>query len=335
MQTAPTAQRAPTPARPWQQATAGPAHGLDDEHLELRRGLAAPLPTISPRYLYDELGCALFEAITRTEDYYVTRTEARLMNRHLDDMAAAVRDCLGHVQSVIEPGAGSCTKAQPLCTALRPTRYVGLDIAAAFMARGAERLRQVVPGLLVQTAGMDIRQPLVLPPQVPRRGRLLFYPGTSIGNFSPHDAIAFLDGLRETMGDDGALLIGVDLIKDEQVMQRAYDDREGVTAEFNRNVLRHVNRLILADFEPGHWDHVALWNGQQGRIEMHLRASRAQHVAWDDGERSFAAGDTICTEHSHKYSLQGFGRLLAGSGLHIHRCWMDDEHPFAVILAVP
>lgn len=305
------------------------------DHPALRSGLLAPVATIPPRYFYDDHGSALFEAITRTRDYYVTRVEGQIMDRHLPAVAGAVTDALGRLSVVIEPGAGACIKALPLCRSLQAPRFVGLDVAADFMAEGAQRLREALPGMQVHTLAADILQGLPLPPHVPRDGRLVFYPGSSIGNATPDEAVTLLRAMGDVAGLRGALLIGVDLVKARRTLERAYDDDQGCTAAFNRNVLRHVNRLLGADFEPGQWRHLALWNEAHQRIEMHLEAVRPQRVAWDDGERRFEAGERILTEYSHKYTIESFGRLLRRAGLATHRVWTDERENFAVVLAAP
>lgn len=308
---------------------------LHDEHAPLRAGLLAPQASIPPRYFYDDHGSALFEAITRTRDYYVTRAEAQIMARHLPAMATAITDALGHLNAVIEPGAGGCRKALPLCSALQAPRFVGLDVAADFMAEGARALRKALPAMQVHTMGADILHALPLPACVPRDGRLVFYPGSSIGNATPDGAVKLLQAMARVAGLRGALLVGVDLVKSRRTLERAYDDEDGVTAAFNRNVLRHVNRVLGADFEPGMWRHVAVWNEAELRIEMHLEAVRPQHVRWEGGARRFAAGDRILTEYSHKYSVPGFSALLRRAGLDTHRVWSDERETFAVVLATP
>lgn len=210
---------------------------------------------------------------------------------------------MGRLSLVIEPGAGACVKA--------------------------------LPGLQVHTLAADILQGLPLPPQVQRDGRLLFYPGCSIGHATLDGAVALLQAMGGAAGRHGALLIGVDPVKARRTLERAYDDDQGCTAAFNRNVLRHVNRVLGADFEPGQWRHVALWNDAHQRIEMHLEAVRPQQVAWDGGQRRFAAGERLLTEYSHKYGVAGFGRLLRRAGLTPHRVWTDERENFALVLAVP
>lgn len=334
----PEALRAPGgPALPGRDGLAdGAAWGdAGDAHAELRTGLLDRQARIPPRYFYDDHGSALFEAITQTRDYYVTRVENQIMAKHLPAMARAITDALGSLSAVVEPGAGSCRKALPLCRELRAPRFVGLDVAADFMAEGAQRLRAALPAMAVHTLAADILQTLPLPPSVPRDGRLLFYPGSSIGNATPDEAVVLLRAMGQVAGHRGALLIGVDLVKSARTLERAYDDEQGVTAAFNRNVLRHVNRVLGADFEPGQWRHVALWNEAHQRIEMHLETVRPQQVRWDGGARRFKAGERILTEYSHKYTLDGFGRMLRAAGWTPHRVWTDERGAFAVVLAVP
>lgn len=302
---------------------------------ELLSGLAAPQAQIPCKYFYDDRGSELFMDITRTQAYYVTRTEQDIMGRHMGHMSDAVNRLTGGVNSVIEPGAGACEKALPLCATLQPTRFVGLDVAEHFMAQGANRLRQKMPWMQVLTLGADILQSIQLPRQVPKGGRVIFYPGTSIGNFVPQVASRLLARMRDTMGKGGGLLMGIDLVKPIDELERAYDDEEGATAAFNLNALTHVNRVIGADFQEQHWQHVAVWNPTHRRIEMYLESMKDQWVQWQGGARHFKHRERILTEFSHKYSLQGVGKLLAHAGMTLHRAWTDSQQKFAVILARP
>jgi dimethylhistidine N-methyltransferase len=310
----------------------GSASGPD---LELFAGLIAPQAQIPCKYFYDDRGSELFMAITRTRDYYVTRTEQAIMEQHMADMAEAASLLTRGVTSVIEPGAGACEKALPLCSALQPTRFVGLDVAEHFMAQGADRLRQKMPWMQVLTLGADILQNLPLPRQVPKGGRVVFYPGTSIGNFIPQVAATLLKRMRDTMGAGGGLLMGIDLVKPVDELERAYDDSEGLTAAFNRNALTHVNRVIGADFQEQHWQHVAVWNPAHRRVEMYLESMKDQWVQWHAGSRHFKRRERILTEFSHKHSAQSLGHLLAQAGMRLHRMWTDSQHKFAVVLARP
>ena len=305
-------------------ALAGPA-----ARQEIEDGLLAPQARISPKYFYDRRGSELFEAITRLPEYYLTRTERALMRAHGRAIAGAVG--LGRV--VIEPGAGSCDKAHALCRSLAATHFVGVDISADFLQGAVLRLRAALPGLDARAVAGDITAGLQLPVDIPPERRLVFYPGSSIGNFDPADALSLLARMRALAGPGGALLIGIDLPKDRAVLEAAYDDAAGVTAAFNRNVLAHVNRLIGSDFDPCRWRHRAFFNRAASRVEMHLEAQGPQRVRWPGGGRDFAAGECIHTENSYKHSLPAFEALLAKAGFCRCQSWTDARGWYAVLHA--
>ncbi|WP_082507471.1 L-histidine N(alpha)-methyltransferase [Duganella sp. Root336D2] len=305
------------------------AHGDAATIAEISAGLLAPQASTSPKYFYDSLGSHLFEAICELPEYYPTRTEAAIFARHGADMAARI----GPGMTLVDLGAGNCAKAASLFPLLQPSQYVPVDIAGDFLQQAAAQLRQRFPAIEITPLVMDLAQPLVLPPSVPVARRQFFYPGSSIGNFTPHDAVTFLRQVRENVGADGGLLIGVDLVKDPAVLDAAYDDAIGVTAAFNLNLLRHLNLLAGADFDPAQWRHVAFFNDAESRIEMHLEARCALAVHWCGGERSFAQGERIHTENSYKYTLDGFRSLLWEAGFRVDGTWTDDAHWFAVMHA--
>lgn len=298
-------------------------------HADLKHGLLQPQARISPKYLYDARGCELFEQITRLPEYYPTRTEAAILADAGPAMAQALR---GH-DVLIELGAGNCEKVRVLCRSLRPRHFVGVDIAGDFLREAVRRLAEEFPGLDARAVQADITRPVQLPADLPLAGRLLFYPGSSIGNFDPADALAMLRRMHGLLGPRGGLLIGIDLPKPLHWLEPAYDDAQGVTARFNLNVLRHVNRLIGSDFDEDDWAHLAFFNADQSRIEMHLRARRALTVTWPDGKRRFAAGQTIHTENSYKYALPRFQHMLAEAGFTPGEVWTDPQHWFAMVYA--
>ena len=298
---------------------------------EICAGLLQLPARIAPKYFYDVRGSALFEEITRLPEYYPTRTEAAVMQAHGADILQKV----GAGGTVIEFGAGSCEKARGLCRLLRPQRFVAVDISAEFLHESVARLRGEFPGLEVLPLVADLGRVVELPAGLPRERRLLFYPGSSIGNFDPPQALELLTRFRGLMAAGGALLIGIDLVKEIAVLEAAYDDAAGVTAAFNLNVLDHVNRLIGSDFEPAGWRHVAFYNVAASRIEMHLEALAATRVSWPGGERRFAAGERIHTENSYKYRLAEFFALLARAGFSRSEAWTDPRDWFAAVLARP
>jgi dimethylhistidine N-methyltransferase len=292
-------------------------------------GLVAPQARVSPKYFYDALGSHLFEAITELPEYYPTRTERAIFTAHANTIAAAT----GTGRTLIDLGAGNCEKAARLFGVLRPARYVAIDISAAFLTQSLRDLRRLHPDIPMQGLAMDFSAELTLPETVGADRRLFFYPGSSLGNFAPSEALRLLQQVRAQCGRDGALLIGIDLVKDEAVLNAAYDDELGVTAAFNLNLLRHLNSLIGSDFKVREWRHDAAYNATHSRIEMHLAARRDLIVSWPGGRRRFAEGERIHTENSHKYRLDEFSRLLQSAGFAGVSHWTDEQDWFAVCLA--
>lgn len=298
---------------------------------ELDAGLRLAIPSISPKYLYDALGSSLFEAICELPEYYPTRTEASIFARHGHDIARAVD--MG--RTLIDLGAGNCVKAANLFPLLRPAQYVAIDISAIFVREAVERLQQRYPSIEMAALGQDFSNALELPGEVRREKRLFFYPGSSIGNFTPDQAEAFLRRVLAQCDDDSGLLIGIDMVKDTATLDAAYDDALGVTAAFNLNILRHVNHLISADFDVRHWRHCGKYNAPEHRIEMHLEARETLTVHWHGGERTFRAGERIHTENSYKYTQSSAAALLEKSGFAVKEVWMDRDDWFAVFHASP
>jgi L-histidine Nalpha-methyltransferase len=309
---------------------------LRDEILE---GLSGTPPTLPPKLFYDDVGARLFEEITTVPEYYPTRTELGILREHLPDMARR----LGPEVVVVEFGSGSGRKTELLLDALEhPAAYIPVDIAREQLEAVAARMDRDFPALRVLPLAADYTRPFHLPDPGPGSGPpLLFFPGSTVGNFEPPDAEAFLRQARESMGPGAALLIGVDLVKPQAVLEPAYDDARGVTAAFNRNALVNLNRLLGTDFDPEAFQHRAIWNEQDSRIEMHLVAMDDQEVHLPAGEGgggatrfSFRRGEFIVTEHSYKYTLDGIEALMAASGWQAVESWTDPEQWFAVTLAV-
>ena len=297
---------------------------------ELDAGLRAREACISPKFLYDALGSKLFEAICELPEYYPTRTEALIFERHGAEIARAV----GHGSTLIDLGAGNCAKAARLFPLLHPAQYVPVDISADFLQDAVERLRQRFRHIEMNALGMDFSGgDWQLPDIVRRERRLFFYPGSSIGNFAPDEALAFLRRVRAQCGPDGGILIGIDLAKDRAVLDAAYDDALGVTAAFNLNVLRHANRLLGADFDIRAWRHQGFYNERMGRVEMHLEARSTQLVSWQGACRRFEAGECIHTENSYKYRPAAAVELLERAGFAASGIWTDARAWFAVIHA--
>lgn len=298
----------------------------DKIRAELHAGLLAPEPHASPKYLYDALGSKLFEAICELPEYYPTRTEASIFSANLESIAAVA----GQGTTLIDLGAGNCAKAARLFPALRPAQYVPVDISVDFLREAVANLRHRFPGVRMTGVGMDFSATLELPEEVAGERRLYFYPGSSIGNYTPDEALAFLRRLRAACGMDGGLLIGVDLVKDKSTLDAAYDDALGVTASFNLNLLLHLNRLLSADFRLGDWKHLGFFNAARNRIEMHLEARSDVTVTWQGGERRFVKGQRLHTENSYKYSPEAFTAMLQAAGFGNVKTWTDPHNWFLV-----
>jgi L-histidine Nalpha-methyltransferase len=296
---------------------------------ELQEGLLAEEATTSPKYLYDALGSRLFEAITELPEYYPTRVEASIFDQFLPEIAKAV----GLGRTLIDLGAGNCEKAAGMFEALRPAKYVAVDISVEFLKQALTSLQRQNPDLPMLGLGMDFSSNLALPPEVGEGSRLFFYPGSSIGNFTPADALPFLKQIHAACNQQGGLLIGVDLVKSSTVLQQAYDDALGVTAAFNRNMLLHINKLLGSDFNINQWQHRALFNTQLSRIEMHLDAREDVIVHWSGGERKFIKGRGIHTENSYKYTVESFTQLLKNAGFRTVKPWQDANQQFCLFWA--
>jgi dimethylhistidine N-methyltransferase len=301
---------------------------------ELTASLLKPAASLSPKFFYDALGSKLFEAITLLDEYYPSRTEASIFEAHNAHIAGAVADSGIKVACLIDLGAGNCAKAAALIPFLSPSQYVPVDISVDFLRDAADKLQARFPALDIVGVGMDFSSTLALPDAVQSQDRVFFYPGSSLGNFSPPDALRFLQQIADSQhGNASGLLLGIDLVKDAAVLEAAYDDAVGVTAAFNKNVLLHVNALLDADFDLRQWRHVALFNLQDSRIEMHLEAITNTTVRWAGHERSFAKGDRIHTENSYKYTLNGMTTLLKQAGFSHVQHWTDAQGWFGVFWA--
>jgi len=304
----------------------------DDPAADALAGLQLPQAALPPKYFYDSQGSRLFDAITELVEYYPTRTEAAIFAAQGTDIGEATLRCTGSGPVIVDLGAGNCAKGAALFPLLQPRRYVAVDISADYVAGALAHLQREHPLLDLVGVGLDFSRRLSLPSELTGERPLVFYPGSSIGNFDPQGALELLRQARALAGR-GALLIGVDLVKDERVLVEAYDDALGVTAAFNLNLLRHLNRLIGTDFELCRWRHVALFNRVDSRIEMHLESRIEQTVHWPGGERNFAAGERVHTENSYKWTLEAFAALLREAGFREPRHWTDERGWFALFLA--
>ncbi len=308
---------------------------------ELVEGLLAQPAHVAPKFFYDALGSRLFDAITELAEYYPTRTEAAILAGHGTDMAQ-------HVPAaavMVDLGAGNCAKAAGLFTVLQPAAYVAVDISVDYLRDSVGKLQQQHPAVPMLGLGMDFSTQLSFPAAVAgwmeRQGlnalpRCVFYPGSSIGNFNPAQALGLLrqaHALCTAGGPGGGILIGVDRTKDKAILEPAYDDALGVTAAFNRNLLLHANRLLAADFAPDRWRHVAYFNPKESRIEMHLQSVGAQTVRWQGGRRDFADGERVHTENSYKWLPTDFDALLREAGFGPSTHWTDPRDWFSVFWA--
>jgi dimethylhistidine N-methyltransferase len=301
----------------------------DDEHAALVEGLFASPAVISPKYFYDDIGCSLFEAICSLAEYYPTRTERAILTTYRDAIVATV----GTGGQFVDLGAGDCAKAALLLPALHARRYVAVDIAAAAIEPALSRLTPVFPRVELMGVVTDFSRRFDLAGAIDAGPVTFFYPGSSIGNFTPDEARDLLRRVRDLCGPESGLLIGVDTKKDSARLDAAYNDALGVTAAFNLNVLNHVNRLADGDFTPAGFAHVAFYEPIKGRVEMHLESRYLQHVRIGQRERVFVAGERIHTENSYKYDPGEFVDLLRSAGFASHRLWQDDARDFAVFYA--
>jgi len=292
-------------------------------------GLSEPIPAIPARWLYDRRGSELFDEITRLPTYYPTRTETALLEASMDEIAA--RACDGC--AIVEFGSGSSTKTPLLLSAMKPKAYVPIDISGDYLRESAARVDEQFPGIAVYPVEADFTKQVTLPAEIEGVARLGFFPGSTIGNFVPRSATDLLRHFRDILGTGAKLLIGMDRVKPVERLVAAYDDPEGVTAEFNRNLLHRINRELDADIPVDGFEHEARWVDMLGRIEMHLVARRDVEFRIEDRRFAFKAGETIHTENSHKYGPRGARLLLLAGGWTPLAEWTDPNQDFALILA--
>ena len=304
------------------------AHAATSEFgRELHAGLSRRPRSVSPKYFYDIEGSALFDRICDLPEYYPTRTELRILTERAGEIAAQI----GPNAEIIEFGAGSLTKVRLLLDALEtPRRYVPIDISGEHLEAAAVRLRADYPQLVVQPVAADYTMPLVLPAPAEGAGRRVgFFPGSTLGNFTPDEALAFLQ-LSARLLRGGGLLLGVDLVKDPALLHAAYNDAQGVTAAFNLNLLRRANAELKTDFDLDGFAHASFYNAPLQRIEMHLQSRRAQTVTLDGESFDFTEGETIHTEYSHKFTVDGLRALAEKAGFTPATVWTDPDRLFSV-----
>lgn len=297
-------------------------------------GLALPVKALPPKYFYDARGSELFEAICDLPEYYPTRTELAMMRDH----AAAMAQRMGPRALLIEYGAGSGRKTRLLIEAAAPAAYVAVDISSTALRQCARQLAQQYPAVPIEAVCADYTHGLALPEPagVNALRRVIYFPGSTVGNFTPTEALQFLREARVVAGPGGAMLVGVDLKKDPARLHAAYNDAQGVTAAFNLNLLTRINRELGGNFDVTTFEHHAFYDKATGRIEMHLRSRVAQRVSVAGHTFEFRAGETLHTENSCKYSASEFQQLARDAGFEPLYCWVDAEQLFSVhFLEVP
>lgn len=302
---------------------------IDEFLTDVTTGLGLPQKRLPSKYFYDERGSELFEAICELPEYYPTRTELSIMKAHAADMAEAIGEC----EALIELGSGASLKTRYLLDVLEPERYVPIDISADALDAAVKSLESDYPELTIAPDCSDFTQPLDA-----RRHEgpvTVYFPGSTIGNLEDHEAAQLLEHVAAAVDGDGRFLLGIDLQKELEVLLPAYNDAGGVTADFNLNILRRINRELDADFDPDQFTHLALYNREQHRIEMHLRSEKRQEVSVGDAVFEFGVGETICTEYSHKYTVDAVTDMAAEAGLALRNVWTDADSYFAVLLFEP
>ena len=300
---------------------------------ELHLSLTADAPFISPKFFYDDVGSHLFDVITLLEEYYPTRTERWIM----DAYRAAIADAVGSCDILLDLGAGNCAKASRLFNSIKPKHYRALDISKEYLEAAVADLQKQFPHIAMSAQAIDLSLPLAFP-DIAELRKIFFFPGSSIGNYDPEKADQFFANIVQECHGNGGLLIGVDLVKDIETLNLAYNDPLGVTASFNLNMLLHVNRIMGSNFNLQDWEHYAFFNEAQSRIEMHLRArSDVEVILSNDGTKEhviqFKAGDLIHTENSYKYTQDGFTEKLRRAGFENIQTWIDPKKHFLVCFA--
>lgn len=296
--------------------------------LDLQHGLARQKKSISPKYFYDAEGSSLFDRICTVPEYYPTRTEFSILHRHAREMALQI----GPHAEIIEFGAGSMHKVRVLLDAMdRPQRYIPIDISGDHLNDATRQMRADYPALVVEPLLADYTRDLVLPPDIPPDGRRVgFFAGSTLGNFEPMDALRFMRMCARTL-QGGALILGADLVKNPDTLHAAYNDAQGVTAEFNRNILVRARRELGADFQLDQFAHSAFYNAPYQRIEMHLMSLCQQTVRVGGSSHAFAQGETLHTENSYKFTIDGLHQLARRAGFTPGHAWTDPENKFCLL----
>jgi dimethylhistidine N-methyltransferase len=291
-------------------------------------GLSSDPRTLPCKYFYDARGAALFQKICELPEYYITRTEIDILDRHRREIAAH----LGTNIELIGLGTGAGTKTRILIEALeKPAVYIPVDISKKQLRESTALFQQIFPDLEILPVCADYLQSVVLPSSRRKAARkIVYFPGSTIGNFEPHEATDFLRRIANLCGDEGGLLIGVDLQKDRHVIEAAYNESAGVTAKFNLDLLARANRELGANFDLRQWHHHAIYNSREGRIEMYLISETRQRVHIEDRQFDFRAGEKILTEYSYKHTPEGFAALARNAGFEFQKMWSDEARLFGV-----
>ena len=293
---------------------------------EVIKGLSSSPKTLNAKFFYDEKGSQLFEEITQLPEYYLTRTEISILKNEIQN----IKQTLGEETVLIEYGSGSSEKIKLMLEELNPQAYLPIDISKDFLLSAAEDLSAEFPDLPIHAICADYNEVVNIPTEFANSNKVAFFPGSTIGNFTPEDAKKFLSNVRQTIGDNGGLLIGVDVKKDKTALHNAYNDSQGVTADFNLNMLSNVNELVNADFDLEQYEHDAFYNTEKGRIEMHLKSRSNQVVNIDNVQVTFAKGERLHTENSYKYHVEEFIALASKVGFKSKEVWIDKEEKFSV-----
>jgi dimethylhistidine N-methyltransferase len=294
---------------------------------DLQNGLARQQKSISPKYFYDVEGSRLFDQICTLPEYYPTRTELDILKRHADEIALRI----GPKAEIIEFGAGSLHKVRVLLDAMdRPLRYIPMDISGEHLLAAARTVRKAYPALVVEPMVADYTRDVLLPQAHPPGRRVGFFPGSTLGNFDPQEALHFMRMCAKTL-QGGALILGADLVKDPNTLHAAYNDAQGVTAHFNRNVLVRANRELGANFALDQFAHSAFYNAPYQRIEMHLMSRCTQDVRLGQHSYTFAQGETLHTENSYKFTVEGLHQLAERAGFTPGPSWTDPDHKFCLL----
>ena len=293
---------------------------------EVVTGLSQQQKSLPSKFFYDEKGSKLFDDITELDEYYPTRTERRILENNITEIA----EYLGEKVLLIEPGSGSSSKTKILLSNMENICcYIPMDISGDYLIKVAEQLRAEFPKIQILPLSADYTKPFDLPESSPEARKVVFYPGSTIGNFKMEKVHQFLKVIHDIIGKDGAFLIGVDLKKDIEVLKAAYNDSEGITSEFNKNILKHLNKELGLLFNPNLFDHKAIWNEEKGRIEMHLFATDDHSVTVDGKIIEFKKGESIHTENSHKYSLKEFADMVS-DWFDVKKVWTDEKDYFSL-----